>query len=85
MSFTYKTLYIPAAQIKPKGTFSTAIGEVNGDELARDVQAALVEMEGAGYKLHTMTPIASGTLYMSSAAYSPTDGVLLVFEKVNAL
>lgn len=81
MAFSYKTLYIPSAEIKPKSSFSTAIPEVNGDQLARDVEAALVEMEQQGYKLHSMSPIQSSKLYLSAYAYNFTDGVLLIFEK----
>lgn len=82
MPFTYKTKFIPVEEVKPKSAFSTLLPEINGDQLARDVQAILLEMEDEGYKLHTMTPVQSGKLYMSSFAYSYTDGVLLVFEKV---
>ncbi|MFN7118126.1 MAG: hypothetical protein ACK4TA_15105 [Saprospiraceae bacterium] len=84
MAFTYKTLFIPSSEIKPKSAFSTALPEVNGDQLTRDVQAALVEMENEGYKLHSMSPVQSAKLYMSSFAYSYTDGILLIFEKIPA-
>jgi hypothetical protein len=84
MPFTYKTLYIPTAEVKPKSAFSGALPEINGDQLSRDVEAALLEMENEGYRLHTMTPLQSAKLYMSSFAYSYTDGVLLVFEKTNS-
>jgi hypothetical protein len=83
MPFTYKTLYIPAPDMKPKSAFATSIPEFNGDQLARDVQAALLEMESQGYRLHTMTPVQSSRLYGGSIGYSFTDGVLLVFEKIN--
>lgn len=83
MSLAYKTIFIPSDQIKPKSSFSTNLPEINGDQLARDVQAALVEMESEGYTLHSVTPVQSAKLYMSSFAYSHTDGVLLVFEKLN--
>lgn len=83
MSFNYKTLYIPTAEVKPKSAFSGMIPEANGDELARDIEAALVEMEAAGYKLHTMTPVTSSKMYMSAYVYGYTEGVLLVFEKLN--
>lgn len=81
MAFTYKTLYIPSSEIKVKSTFSYVLPEVNGDQLARDIQAALVEMENEGYKLHSMSPVQSAKLHMSTYAYSFTDGILLVFEK----
>lgn len=82
MPFTYKTIYIPSPEVKNKSAFSTAMPELNGDQLARDVQAALLEMEHEGYKLHTMTPVTHGKMHMGSFAYSYTDGVLLVFQKV---
>lgn len=84
MPFTYKTLFIPAPDMKLKGAFTTTLPEFNGDQLARDVQAALLEMDSEGYRLHTMTPVQSSRLYAGSVGYSFTDGVLLVFEKINA-
>jgi len=81
MPFTYKTIYVPSPEVKNKSAFSTAIPELNGDQLARDVQATLLEMEHEGYKLHTMTPVTSGRMHMGSFAYSYTDGVLLIFQK----
>ena len=83
MSYSYKTLFIPSQEVKPKSAFSTALPEINGDQLARDVQAALLEMENGGYVLHSMSPVQSAKLYMSTYAYSFTDGVLLIFEKMN--
>jgi len=83
MPFTYKTIYIPSSEIKPKSAFSGTLPEFNGDQLSRDVQAALVEMENEGYKLHSMSPMQTAKLYMGSLAYNYTDGVLLIFEKMN--
>lgn len=82
MSYPYKTLYIPAPEMKPKSAFSADLPAFNGDQLSRDVEAALVEMESKGYKLHTLTAVQSSKLYMSTFVYNYTDGVLLVFEKV---
>lgn len=81
MPFNYKTLYIPSSAIKPKSSFSGALPEINGDQLARDVQATLVEMENEGYRLHSMSPVQSAKLHMSAYTYSFTDGILLIFEK----
>ena len=79
MPFNYKTLYIPTDATKPKSSFSSALPEVNGDQLSRDVQAALEEMEG--YRLHSMSPVQSTKLYLSTYLYGFTDGILLIFEK----
>ncbi len=81
MPFLYKTMYIPSTEIKNKSAFSTGIPELNGDQLARDVQAALLEMEQQGYQLHSITPVNAGKLYYGSIGYTQTDGVLLVFQK----
>ncbi len=81
MPFTYKTLYIPSTEVKNKSAFSTAFPELNGDQLARDVQATLLEMEHEGYKLHSVTPVNAGKLYYGSIGYTQTDGVLLIFQK----
>lgn len=84
MPFTYKTIYVPAPELKSKSVFSSQPPELNGDQLARYVQATLLEMEAEGYRLHSLTPITSGRVHMSSMAYSHTDGVLLVFQKVES-
>ncbi len=84
MPFTYKTIYIPTPETKPKSMFSAQIPELNGDQLARDVQATLIEQEAEGYYLYSITPVQSGRLYMSSMVYSHTDGVLMVFRKGEA-
>ena len=81
MAFSYKTLFIPTAEIKPKSAFSAVLPEINGDQFARDIQATLEEMENEGYKLHSMSPVQSAKLYMSTYVYSFTDGMLLIFEK----
>jgi hypothetical protein len=83
MLFPYKTLYIPAPEIKSKSAFSTGLSDFNGDQLARDVQAALLEMASEGYTLHTTTAVHTSRMYMGSTAYSLTDGILLIFEKKN--
>ncbi len=75
MAFLYKTLFIPCDEIKAKSAFSAQLPEINGDQLARDVQAALLEMEHEGYRLHSMSPVQSANNY--------TDGMLLIFEKMN--
>ncbi|MDX1939116.1 MAG: hypothetical protein SFU99_01110 [Saprospiraceae bacterium] len=81
MPYIYKTLYVPTAEVKAKSAFSATIPEVNGDQLARDVQATLLEMESEGYKLHSISPVTNSKTYYGSFAYSYTDGMLLVFQK----
>lgn len=82
MPYNYKTIYVPAPELKNKSAFATSIPEVNGDEFARLIQATLVEMEGEGFEMHSMTPVLHGKTHMGSYAYSYTDGVILVFKRV---
>ena len=53
------------------------IYEPNGDQLARDVQAAIIEKVTQGFGLFSTTPIQSN--YQS--VYPHTTGVLLIFKK----
>lgn len=57
--------------------------EVNGDQLARDVNAAIEEAGREGYELQQTVPVHSSMIYMSSYPYSFTSGILLVFRKMS--
>lgn len=81
MPFIYKTFYIPSAEVKPKSAFSTGLPQINGDQLARDVQATLVEMESEGYKLHSVSPVTNAKSHHGGFTYSYTDGILMIFQK----
>ena len=77
MPSNYKTIFIPANEVKPKGMMKAYIYRVNGDELARDVQAAILEMETDGFELRSTTPVISSMHNYRTF----TEGVLLVFKK----
>ncbi len=72
----YKTLFI-RSEIVTKKVLSMTY-EPNGDQLARDVQAALMEQADKGYELVTTTPIEAN--YQSS--YPHTLGVMLIFKAI---
>lgn len=82
MPYRYKTVYVPAPELKNKSAFSTGIPEVNGDEISRLTQATLVEMEGKGFELQSVTPIIHSKTHMGSYAYSYVDGLMLIFKRV---
>ncbi len=77
----YKTIFIDAPMAKSKGTWGTTLEEVNGDQLARDVDAAILEKEAAGFELVQATPITSSKIYMSAYPYSFTTGMMLIFKQ----
>ncbi len=82
MPYSYKTVYVPTPELKNKSAFSTGLPEVNGDEISRLIQATLVEMEGEGFELQSVTPIIHSKLHMGSVTYSYVDGLMLIFKRV---
>jgi len=56
--------------------------QVNGDQLARDIEAAILEMEEKGYELVTSMPVTSAKIHMSSYPFSYTEGVTLIFKQI---
>lgn len=81
MEIEYKTAFIESTFVK------TSIWEVaktvNGDDLARNMEAILIEMTLKGYELKTITPISScSTTSGGAVVQGYTQGVLLIFQKV---
>ena len=72
----YKTIFITAEIIKAAMKMKY---EPNGDQLARDIQAALIEMTHKGYELVSSNTINSN----HQSTYSHTSGMMLIFKKVN--
>ncbi len=69
----YLTIFVEAERINPNklmGDYS-----INGDQLARDVQAAIIEYSKKGYKLDQIQGVNS-----SLSTYSFTQGMILVFK-----
>lgn len=79
----YKTIFVDAATAKIKATFGMTLEEVNGDQLARDVQATILENDLEGFELVNSMPITSSKVYSSTYPYSLTTGVLLIFKQKN--
>lgn len=70
----YKTLFVEVQQLGRGLKFKSS---VNGDQLARDVQATVEAMERKGFVLFSIEAISG----YRSQGYSTTEGVLLVFKK----
>ncbi len=79
---SYKTLFIDTPTVKSKATWGMTIQDANGDQLARDVDAAILEKEHEGYELVQSMPIQSAMIYASSYPYSYTSGILLIFKQI---
>lgn len=77
----YKTMFIDSPTIKSKAVFGMSTHEPNGDQLARDVEAAIFEKEREGYELLEAMPVTSSRMYSSTYPYSFTSGVLLIFKQ----
>ena len=77
----YRTAFIETQEVTSKGMFKRNSMTINGDNLARDVQALVTEMAAEGYILQSASPVHSSGVYMSSYPYSYTSGMLLIFEK----
>lgn len=78
----YKTVFVDAATSKNKGTFSIAMEETNGDQLARDIQAAILEHDQDGLELFQSLPVTSSKT-STTYHYSLTTGVILIFKQRN--
>ncbi len=74
MESNYKTIFI---NVSPVGKGMKFKKSVNGDQLARDIQASIEEMEQKGFLLFKSTPISSYNV----SGYSATEGVMLIYKK----
>ncbi|MBI5915968.1 MAG: hypothetical protein HY842_11360 [Bacteroidetes bacterium] len=77
----YKTIFVDAPTAANKGAFGVTMHETNGDQLARDVQAAILEKDSEGYELFQSMPVTSSLIYSSAYPYSFTTGVVLIFKQ----
>ena len=74
------TMFIDAPLVKER-KMGVSLFVVNGDQFARDINAATLEKEKEGYELMNSIPIHSSNQVMGSYAYGYTTGVLLTFKK----
>ena len=79
----YKTIFVDAATVKNKGTWGVSLDETNGDQLARDIQATVLENDLAGFELMQSMPVTSSKTISGAYAYSLTSGVILIFKQKN--
>ena len=77
----YKTIFVDAPTVKSKGAWGMSLEEPNGDQLARDVDAAIFEKAQEGYEVCQSMPIISSKVYSTTYPYSYTSGVLLIFKQ----
>ncbi len=81
---SYKTMFIDAPLTKEKQGIGIHLMVVNGDQFARDIDAAVHEKEREGYELLNSMPIESSKSVMGSYTYSFTSGIMLIFKKKEA-
>lgn len=74
-------MFIDAPMVKEKQGMGVHLMVVNGDQFARNIDAAIHEKEREGYMLINSMPVHSSKSVMGSYTYSFTSGVMLVFKK----
>lgn len=79
----YKTIFVDAPVAKSKSSWGITMEETNGDQLARDIQATILENDLAGYELIQSMPVTSSKTFSGAYAYALTTGVVLIFKKRN--
>ena len=75
-------MFIDAPLIKGEKKLGMSIYITNGDQFARDIDAAIHEKEREGYVLFSSTPTTSSKLVSGAYGYSFTSGVILIFKKI---
>lgn len=79
----YKTIFVDSPLAKGKSSWGITMEETNGDQLARDIQATILENDLGGYELTQSIPVTSSKTISGAYAYSMTTGVILIFKKRN--
>ncbi len=79
----YKTIFVDATTVKGKSAWGVSIEETNGDQLARDIQAAILENDLDGFELMSSMPVTSSKTISGAYAYSFTAGAILMFKQKN--
>jgi len=77
----FKTIFVDSQKVKT-GIFKND-WEINGDQLARDADAAILEMGQQGFDPIHVVPVTSSKVIGGALALSHTEGMLLVFKKGN--
>jgi hypothetical protein len=77
----YKTIFVDAPTVKSKANWGMSIEVTNGDQLARDVDAAILEKDFEGFELFQVIPVNSSAVFASAYPASLTAGVLLIFKQ----
>lgn len=79
----YKTIFVDAPLSKGKSSWGITMEETNGDQLARDIQATVLENDIGGFELIQSIPVTSSKTISGAYAYALTTGVVLIFKKRN--
>jgi len=77
MSSEYKSVFVPSVMMPSKSGYTYYDAEIDGIQLANDIDAAIEEKIHTGYILHSMQNISSTKYY----ARTYTEGILLLFQK----
>ena len=77
----YKTMFIDAPLVKGEKKMGTSIYIVNGDQFARDIDAAIHEKAREGFELFSASPVASSKIISGVYSYNFTSGMTLIFKK----
>lgn len=76
----YKTIFVDAATTKTKN-FASTTEDTNGDQLARDIQATILENMVEGFELIQTIPVTSSKNISGAYFYALTTGVILIFKE----
>jgi len=75
----FKTIFVDSQKVKT-GVFNNNL-EINGDQLARDMEAAILEMGQQGFEPIQVSPVTSSKVISGALGLTYTEGVLLIFKK----
>ncbi len=75
----YISVFVESPRVKSKGAFNFVYGRVNGDDMARQLQALLLEKASEGYELVSVTPLNSCPSE-GGVQRTITEGLVVVFK-----
>ncbi len=75
----FKTIFVDSQKVKT--SIFKNDWEINGDQLARDTDAAILEMGQQGFEPNQVMPVTSSKVVSGTLSQNYTEGVLLIFKK----